>query len=427
MKAAAIVKNDRPDTGRRYLLVMFLLTLCGLLVRLYGLWDVPPSDDDLQVVSSALDYMERGEFGVTMWQHPKLRNILVYYSLQLFGGSIWGLKAVSLSFGTLSIPIVGMITRQITASRSAALLSALFMVIDPLHIDFSRQAVQEVHMPFFFLPAIYLILLSRERNNPWLLPFSGVLYGLGIASKWYVIFPLTVGLLLVVRDEWGKTAGSPAGRINSLCYVAAVFVLLPATVYILTYYPWFERGYGINGWLTMQKLMFHETVSHSGFSSYDMELDHNPLHWFIKPVAYADFIPDQRHPWILLAIPNPLVWLLTLPAIGYLMLRAFREKNIRYYFLAALFWASYLPLALSSRPIWVHTSFAVAPFAFMATAFFLTEIFKGKRWRKTALAAYLLLVIVASVPLYFLAIGRGEVIPFLRPVLELYRPASEKT
>jgi len=412
-------------SDNKFLLLLLLITVCALFLRIYGLSAVPLSSDDLQVISTASTYMERGHFGQTMWQHPKLRNILVYWSLQLFSGSVWGLKGVSLACGVLAVPMVGLVTRRIFNSTAAALLAAFFMAVDPLHIDFSRQAVQEVYMPFFTIVGIYGVLRYETGKGPFWLLLSGLCFGLGVAAKWYVAFPLAVALAFLA---WNclKERRTGAGWAEAL-FLFSVLVILPLTVYLLSYYPCFLRsGSSLSEWLYGQRLMHAETVTHAGFSPYDMELDHSPSHWFVKPVAYADFILGSGRPWVLLAIPNPLVWLLTLPAVGYLVYRGLRERQGGWLFLAALFGFSYLPLLVSSRPIWVHTSFAVLPFAFMATAFSLTDLLKEKRERKIALAAYLVLVVIVSVPLYFLATGKGEDIPLLRPVMELYRPAAEK-
>ncbi len=301
------------------------------------------------------------------------------------------------------------------------------MAIDPLHIDFSRQAVQEDYMPFFFIPAVYAALRYEDGESPLWLVLSGLCFGLGVASKWYVAFPLIVTFAFLAWKGLSDRLLRVSQKANEIVFLCAVLVLLPASVYLLTYFPWFHhQGFDLSEWLSMQRLTYMETVTHSGFSPYDMELDHYPSHWFVKPVAYADFIFGEGRPWVLLAIPNPLVWLLTLPAMTYLGYRGVREKNRRFLFLSALFWCSYIPLLAAQRPIWVHTSFSVLPFAFMATAFLLTEMMAGKRGRKIALAIYLLVVTVTSVPLYLLTIGRGEDIPPLRAVVELYRPAAEK-
>ena len=340
--------EGRPD-NTRFLLWLALLTLAALCLRIYGLAGVPPSEDELQVISSATNYMEQGHFGQTMWQHPKLRNILVYWSISLFGGSIWGLKAISLSFGVASVPLVGLITRRIFNSAAAALFASFFMAIDPLHIDFSRQAVQEVYMPFFFIPAIYAALCYSDRENTLMLMLSGVFFGLGVASKWYVAFPLVVTYFFLAWKACREPRLSSGQRLLELVHLSAALVLLPAMVYLLTYLPWFyHQGFDLSEWFSVQHLTYLETVAHSGFNPYDLELDHSPSHWFIKPVAYADFIFGEGKPWILLAIPNPFVWLLTIPSVGYLLYRGVKEKKQRYLYLTALFMFSYLPLLLAS-------------------------------------------------------------------------------
>jgi dolichyl-phosphate-mannose--protein O-mannosyl transferase len=408
---------------RKYLIVLVLLTGLGFALRVYGLSAQPLSSDDFSVGVSAFNYVRMGRLGPTMWNHPDLRNLLVFLSISLLGHNAWGLKLFSLLFGTLAVPLTGAVAKRIFSSNEVSWLAALFLAIDPLHIDFSRQAVHEVYMPFFSLLGIYLALRFLDRQKILFLVLSGVAFGLGIASKWYVAFPLIITYIYLVF--WfitnSKTTGEKTAQIG---FITAALVILPLTVYTLTFIPWFTRGYSVPEWFFLQKAMFLETATHTGYNPFRFDIDHQAYLWFIKPVAFADFIYAAGKPRVLLGLANPFTWLPTFPSMLYLFFQAKKKKAHRFFLLLGLFVFSYLPFLATQRPIWAHTAFSVLPFAFLGVAHLLYNGLKGFRFSQTLLIAYLVLTLLTSIPLYFLAVGKGLDIPYLKPVIEVYKPVE---
>jgi dolichyl-phosphate-mannose--protein O-mannosyl transferase len=426
LESLAMIREPLADNDGSFLRLMLFITLCGFVLRAYGISSQPLTDDDLYVAISAANFMERGHLGPTMWNHPVLRNILVYGSLQLFGGGAWGLKGASLVLGTLSVPLLGLTARSIFRGTAVACTAALFLALDPLHIDYSRQAVQEVYMMFFGLAGIYAALRFDENGNALWLVSSGLAFGLGVASKWYVIFPLAVtGAYLVYRTTASPATGRTA-RLGTMLGIVAVFGLVPVTTYLLTFIPWFERGYGISEWLLLQKAMYLESTTHGGYNPYSLELDHNALVWFLKPVSYSDMTNGNGTPRILLGMANPLVWLATLPALFHVARKALATRDPGSWFLVALFSCTYVPFVMTTRPIWAHTAFSVLPFAFMAVAYALWNGTAHLACRRNLILAYFLLLAITTVPLYVLAIGRGHDSPWLRAIVEAYRPSNER-
>jgi len=236
-----------------------------------------------------------------------------------------------------------------------------------------------------------------------------------------VIFPLaTSGLFLLSGLK------SLRERVDRGVLLAATLILLPLTVYLLTFFPWFLRGYGVTEWLTLQKAMYIETKHHLGYNPYGYEVDIKPLLWFVKPVAFGDFAMGPTGPVVLMGISNPFSWLLTLPAMIWTMRICMTKKASMMGYLSALFAFAYLPLAVSQRPIWAHTAFSVLPFAFIAVAGFLVSLLDKGEQNRRIFYAYLALLLLASIPLYLLATGKGHDVSLLQPILELYRPLHER-
>jgi 4-amino-4-deoxy-L-arabinose transferase-like glycosyltransferase len=418
--------REEKIASRLFFAILAFLTILGAVFRIYWLADTQPTGDEYFTIAEAYDYMVRGHYGLEMWHHPKLRDIFVYWAIKFFGTGTEGFRLASIFCGILTIPLTGLVARRLTRSDAAALLAAMFMAVDAIHIELSRQAIQEVYMPFFLLLGIYLALRYWESNNAVLLLFSGVMFGLGLASKWNVAVPLILTLMLLVYLSLQQGGQSASGKSAELLLFFASLVVLPLTVYILTYYPWLlHRGYDLGDWFATQRIMFAENLEHQGANPDMLQVqDHSPYLWFIRPVGFADFLMNENEPVIVLGVSNPIVWLLTLPAVGYLMFHV-RKLDWRQLFLLALFWCSYLPFVLSRRLTGANTALTVTPFAFMAVASVIMTLLKDKPHRNYYVSVYIGLVVLIALPLYLLAIGKGYG-TILQPILELYRPMHER-
>jgi 4-amino-4-deoxy-L-arabinose transferase-like glycosyltransferase len=411
---------------RLFFAMLAILTIIGAVLRIYWLADTQPTGDEFYTIAEAFDYMVRGHYGLEMWHHPKLRDIFVFWAIKLFGTNAEGFRLASIVFGILTIPLTGLVARRLTRSDAAALLASLFMTLDAIHIELSRQAIQEVYMPFFLLLGIYLALRYRDSNNAVLLVFSGVIFGLGLASKWNVAIPLALTLVLLSYLSLKQGSQFAFEKSTELLLFFATMVVLPLTVYILTYYPWMlHRGYDLAEWFATQKSMFAENLVHQGANPEMLQMqDHSPFLWFLRPVGFADFLMNGNEPVVVLGVSNPLIWLLTLPAVGYLMFHV-RKLDWRHLFLLALFWCSYLPFVLSRRLTGANTALTVTPFAFMCVASVITTLLKERPHHNFYISVYIGLVVLIALPLYLLAIGKGYG-TILQPILELYRPMHER-
>ncbi len=411
-------------TGLRFGLALAGISLVGFLLRGWGLPGERVFGEDACVGITAANFVERGFLGPVTWNHPHLRDFLVYGSTQILGGSKIALTVFSLLFGAFSVPLLGLVALRLLGRRDVALVAALLLAIDSLHIDFSRQAVHEDYMMFFTLAGLWLAFeFARKRTWGWALA-AGAAFGLGLASKWYVAFPLSVVLAtLAWREVRGRIPRQEV--LRRLAFLSAALILLPLWIYLASFYPWFQQGHGLSEWLDLQRSMLHEMRTHQGWSTYYRTIDRRAYLWFLRPVYYISVGFGPADPTLLVAITNPTVWLLTLPAVAYLAYRARMDRLEGQWLLLALFAATYLPFVLTARPIWAHTAFAVLPFALIAVAHLIARATDGIRSRRKVLLAYLVTALACATPLYLLAIGKGLEIEPLRPAVEMFRPEGD--
>lgn len=390
---------------------LLAMTLAGLLLRVWGVLGQPPFVDDVAVALSAGNWVQHGQAGPSMPFHPRLRDALVSVSLGLFGPSALGVKGWSLLFGALCVPLVGLLVWRLSKNATATLLAAGLVAVDIVQIGYSRQAIQETQTAFFVLLGTWLVVeavvAGPSRRWRWLLPVAGLAYGLGVASKFYAIPPLLVSLAVLLWGSWKRR------RWDEALFAVIALVGVSFLAYLLTWAPWFGRGYSIGDWVVYQRAMIESMVTHTrdyGFVKFD-----EPALWFIRPfTGYADFaVTPDGSGHLSVATGNPLVWLAVLPAVAYSLIVKRSRKS--HQLLQAYFWAMYLPLAVTSRPIWVLSSVAVMPFAFAILALVAADV--GRRFGRGIVYGYAAVALVTSLALYPLAIGRSLDFEYLQPIV----------
>lgn len=350
----------------------------ALALRVAALGSQPLLGDDLSVGRTALSFTELGWPDPTMWNHPRLRDLLVRASMEALGDGPWGLKLWSVLLGALAVPATALLVRTLTGSLAAAVLAGLLLAADPLHLDFSRQAINDVYLSFLPPASILCLLRYRERRAPGWLALSGLLLGLAVASKWSAAFPVGAAAAVVLV---GSLRAEPdgRGRAAELSLFGAALLALPAAVYVLSYWPWFGRGHDLGELLRFHLAMARETATHTGYPGTKLPGFPGEVvgawRWFVQPVWYVDYIQPMagragipEGGFFLPAVTNPLAWLAVLPAVAWAGWRWLRERDAGAGWLALLFLSAWLPFALVPRPIWTNSAVAVAPFAVAAVA-----------------------------------------------------------
>ena len=341
-------------------------------LRAAGIAAQPLTSDDLSVAQTARAFTTQGLPEPTMWNHPRLRDLLVDVSLDWLGDGAWGIKFWSVLLGALAVPALFLLLRRLAPGKPlVAWLGAALLAFDPFQVHFARQGIQDAYLTFFPVAGLVAALRYRaSRASGWLL-LSGLLFGLGLASKWNAAFTLAVALALVAGDSW-RDAVPPARRLAPLAFALAALVVLPLTVYLLTWWPFFGRGYSFPEWLDFQRAMAVETATHVGYPGTKLPDYYGELvgawRWFLAPTWFVDLgLPTvgtgtTGMTW-LVGVGNPLTWLLVLPALVQAAWRGWRHRDEAGALLAALFLVNYLPFLSPSRPIFANSAVLVLPWA----------------------------------------------------------------
>jgi hypothetical protein len=204
-----------PSWGRECVLI-FLLTLVGLVARLYALPELP-NHFDLETIESMV--ASRTPTGLRWWivdqilasgggcLHQFHKKIL----FDLFGTSIFTLRLSAVLFGVAAIPLMYWLVRRL-AGAGPAIAATIFFLTAPEQLFWSRCENT------FFIPVILVALITAHLGL-WLvqrfsiasvcaaalwMPVCRLCYAAGIIMSFYL--PALFGhALLFVRGAWRKS------------------------------------------------------------------------------------------------------------------------------------------------------------------------------------------------------------------------------
>lgn len=349
--------------------VVLFIFLFAFFLRV---WDVAiPAQfvgDEFMFIPSSENFIRNGLFSPNIWHHPPLSAHLTVLSMKLFGNNPYGWRMANVIFGSLSVLMLMLIAGQLFSDRRIAWLSGIFFATEPFHIVLSRTNFSEVPAIFFFLLFIYAIGRYLRDDAPALI-WAGIPLGLAFSGKWYFMAPLFTVLLLLLIRLWTKPTGKD--RIIKASYLASCLVTA-AGVYLLSFYPWFQRGAGLyefflyqyDSYATLQALGADNFLSPFLKSS-----PSKPWLWFIKPLISGNMLySDGLWAGFFVFMNNPPVWLAVLPSSIYALCRLKRKWDETLLLTLLLFISSYLQFVIVRRPVFLYSALPVLPFAYVLIA-----------------------------------------------------------
>jgi len=228
------------------------LTLIAAALRFWMIDRLPPGlyQDEAWNGNDALQAWRTGQFQVFYEANFGREGLFINLqalALGLFGAHIWVLRAVSAFFGTLTVPGLYLLVRELlrgsgrTADRTAW-WAAFFLAVGFWHLSASRVGLRMIMAPFLLCWSMYFLL--RAVRSPaagrravgaavgWA-ALSGLLCGAGFHT--YISFriaPLILAAAFIIHaDRWRDNK-------RQLAAAAAAFALaaLAAAAPLLSYF-----------------------------------------------------------------------------------------------------------------------------------------------------------------------------------------------
>ena len=328
--------------------------------------------DEIYHARTALEHL-RGIWPYEI-SHPPLGKLIISLGISLFGMTPFGWRFSGVLFGVLMLPLLYAFSRKLFGRGSVPVCCTILLAADFMHFVQTRIATIDTYGVFFTLGMYYFMYRWLFPDSPdglspapgegkrGDLALAGLCFGLGAACKWTCLYA-GAGLGLIWALHWffrfsreKKTALRPFWRSVGFCLV--FFVLVPALIYYVSYYP-YGVGNGLEGGpgmlftrdyakivLDNQSYMFNY---HSGVTAthpyssrwYQWMLDIRPI------LYYLDYTGSTRSSFG--AFVNPvLCWagLAGLFAVGFC---AFARRDRRALFLLLGYLAQLVPWMFISR------------------------------------------------------------------------------
>lgn len=339
--------------------------------------------------------------------HPPLGKIIISIGMLIFGVNPFGWRIMGTLFGIAMLPIMYLFGKKMFKKTWAASIVTVIFAFDFMHFVQTRIATIDVFVTFFIILSYYFMYqycTLSFYDTPLKKTFvplagSGISIALGIASKWTGLYA-GVGLAIIFfvamirryieyryakKDVEGSTNGISHKNIvdnfsnnliRTLLFCVIVFVVVPISVYILSYIPFKD---GTDDTLIVRvinniKLMFSY---HSGLNAthpfgskwYTWPLDYRPI-WYSTTVFSGGKAEGIS------AFGNPLVWWMGIPAFVYLASITILEKDKKAFFLCVGYLSQYLPWTLVSRVVFIYHYFPSTPFVVLMIVYCMVSFSK---------------------------------------------------
>jgi len=366
-----------PPGPRRDLAIALLFTLVAAVFRLPRL-GTPGEEvfDEVYHAKTALQYLN-GQ-SPTEWVHPPTAKLLIAVGVWIFGYLPWAWRLMPALAGIALAPVFYLLARRALATERAAVLATVLLLCDGVYLVQSRIAMTNIFAVLFQVSAALFILRAALRprlSAPDMLA-AGVFMGLALSTRWTSLWAagyLGLVLLAVRRLRLIKP------RELSLTLLA--FVVLPAGIYVLSYWPWMAQGHSLSELLPLQKAIwrYHADLraTHPYFSKwYTWPLLYRPTWYYFKQTG--ETIRG------IVAIGNPALWWASVPVTLWALVTGARDRDPRRLFSGLGFCALYLPWGLSPRTLnYSHYLFEAIPYACLSLGGLLDRAWEG-RWSPLA-------------------------------------------
>ena len=391
-----------------------------------------PLTDEQERVPERISYLNSSYFDEiyharTAWEHieqvwpyeithPPLGKILIGVGIRIFGMNPFGWRFIGVLFGILMLPVLYVFLKNMTGSTKVSACMTAVFAFDFMHYVQTRIATIDTYSVFFILLMFYFF--YRYFTLPWDIPakkglgwlfLSGLCFGLGVASKWTVVFGgLGLALLWCVRQgmclRWRHVHGvrdSWSGYfLPTVLWSVLFFVLIPLVIYLLAYLPYgqakgvrvFSLDYLKIVWDNANYMLNYHgklTATHPYQSTwYQWIFDVRPILYYLEDAG------DSSSRFA--AFGNPLFWWTGLGAVACLAVKALRGDRLA--LVPLLGWLACLaPWIGVTRCAFIYHYFPCTPFLALSLGRLGADLEKrrpGNKWSLSLALGCLLLFAV---------------------------------
>ena len=338
--------------------------------------------------------------------HPPLGKLIMSLSIRIFGMTPFGWRFAGTLFGVGMLPILYIFLKNLFGKTAIATCGTALFAFDFMHLTQTRIGTIDTYGVFFIL-AMYFFMYryltvppgSSFRAGALNLFLSGLMWGLGAASKWTVIYGAVglailyfVGFYFKCRD-WPSGEGAPRlgpWAAKTLLFAVLCFVAIPAVIYTLSYIPYAQA----TGDPSLQNVVremwdnqismftYHEGVNQPhGYSSrwYQWIVDGRPILYYLDTTQEAASGIKTAFG----AFNNPLVSWAGLFAILACAVQAVRRRCAKALFIVVGYLSQLVPWMFIFRTTFAYHYFPSTLFLALALAYLMNDLMnrQARGWR----------------------------------------------
>ena len=354
--------------------------------------------------------------------HPPLGKTLISVGIAVFGMNPFGWRFMCVVFGSLMMPFIYLFGLRLTGKTRYACLAAVLLGTDFMHFTLSRIATIDIIVAFFILGMFYFMYAFVASEKRRYLLLAGLFTGLGCATKWtgiYALFGLFVVFLLWMTGKIREIGVKKETRRywTWLCLQCiGCFVLLPFTIYTLSYIP-FVRAYPdqnlLQHVLSNGELMlsYHKaTIFEHPYASpwYSWLFDWKPL------LDSREYLAGDKVS-VIATFGNPVLYFAGLLAYGRELWRTFCHREKSAAVLVLYYTVMLLPWVFIRRTVFIYQYYVCS----VVLVLLLCHSISKKKGRHEKIAYWGLLAGSVLLFLLFYPVISGLVVPaaYIRQVI----------
>ena len=198
--------------------------------------------DEIYHARTAFEHIE----GVYPYEisHPPLGKLIIAAGIELFGMTPFGWRFSGTLFGVLMLPVLYIFLKRMFGGTAVPACGTAIFAFDFMHFTQTRIATIDTYAVFFILLMYLFMYLYISGGRLRDLALSGVFFGIGAACKWTCLYA-GAGLALIWLIYWIRNFRLREFIKNCL-FCSVFFVLIPAAVYYLSYFPYGQAS-GLHG------------------------------------------------------------------------------------------------------------------------------------------------------------------------------------
>ena len=334
--------------------------------------------------------------------HPPLGKLIISLGIRMFGLTPFGWRFMGTLFGVAMLPLLYIFLKNFFGRTAVAACGTILFAVDFMHLVQTRIATIDTYGVFFILAMYYFLYRwitvppnTRLRRSLLPLFLSGLMFGIGVASKWTVIYG-GVGLAIVYAvnlvckyRSWSREAGVPRFApwlIGTLLWSVVFFIAIPAAIYVASYIPYAVAD-GDTSWQNLlrivvdnQEFMF---TYHSGVDT-PHPYSSRWYQWIVdgRPILYyreQDMLASQGLKSAFSSFNNPLVSWAGLLCIILTGIETVRRRSGRALFILVGYLSQLVPWMFITRITFAYHYFPSMLFLVMAISYAMNQILRRRR------------------------------------------------